>query len=513
MRFILFLWLLAFQIGYSQNQDFSYFNKVYGADTMNILSMVCKPLPNGDYFVLGGYTSINQSHILYLRKIDSLGKSIWLKSIDSGENAAVIENGQEALISKDNHLVLTFYKQNSLNTDDFSIHLLKLDTEGNIVWKQVYHNGIINTVNHLIETHDNGFVIIGTEGTSSSEDGFCYVLRTDNLGNTIWKQTYQLDGHTLGLSIEQTHDNGFIFSGTGETTGMDYDMFVIKTDSLGNEEWRNTYGGEEQEGYSYVKLLTSKSEYEQAGKMEYLLIGEDKPIQSDDDLYIAKLDDRGTVIWEKRYDDFDDIKHPYPYFQTMPVLESDKGFKIMANYRGVNEQGVIVRIPVLMDFDSNGNVNWQKVMSMDIESKVHVRDLQATPDGGYIMAGFKSSPAPQQSWIVKVDADGNTCWVADCDSTVLITNIEEPSISPSSFSLSLFPNPASEQVEVVYQLPNNQSGILKVYDYQGRLIDNRVLDNGYSSLILDLEGFTAGVYLYSLEVEGERLESGKLVVE
>ncbi len=291
----------------------------------------------------------------------------------------------------------------------------------------------------------------------------------------------------------------------------DYDMFVIKTDSLGNEEWRRTYGGEEQEGYSYVKLLTSKSEYEQIGKMEYLLIGEDAPVWYDQDLYMAKIDDRGIVLWENRYDDFAGLDYSYPYFQTMPVLESDKGFKIIANYEDVNKQDILVRIPVLMDFDSNGNVNWQKVMSMDIESKVHVRDLQATPDGGYVMAGFKFSPAPQQSWIVKVDADGNTCWIADCDSTVVFTDIEEPLITPTPFSLSLYPNPASEQVEVAYQIPKD--GILKVYDYQGQLIDEKPLDGGNSSLILKLEDWVSGVYLYQLEIEGERLESGKLVVE
>ncbi len=74
MRLILFLWLFAFQIGYSQNQDFTYFNKVYGTDTMNILSMVCKPLPNGDYFVLGGYTSLNRTNVQYIRKINEIGK-------------------------------------------------------------------------------------------------------------------------------------------------------------------------------------------------------------------------------------------------------------------------------------------------------------------------------------------------------------------------------------------------------------------------------------------------------
>ncbi len=58
----------------------------------------------------------------------------------------------------------------------------------------------------------------------------------------------------------------------------------------------------------------------------------------------------------------------------------------------------------------------------------------------------------------------------------------------------------------MYRIPKNQEGVLKVYDYQGKEI-------GYSSLILEVTDWVSGVYLYSLEIGGERLESGKLIVE
>ena len=63
----------------------------------------------------------------------------------------------------------------------------------------------------------------------------------------------------------------------------------------------------------------------------------------------------------------------------------------------------------------------------------------------------------------------------------------------------MFPNPASEQVEVVYQIP--KSGILKVYDYQGKLMYNKILDIGANKMQLKVEDWASGIYLYQLEVE------------
>ncbi|MEZ4885495.1 MAG: T9SS type A sorting domain-containing protein [Chitinophagales bacterium] len=488
-------------------QEFIYFNKTYWGDTLNIHSRALEQVDDG-YLIFGSYASINENVLLYVRKIDREGNHLFLKKLILENNGiGGLFSGSYSIVTNDRNILLCIaFPEHADSLSD--IHFMKINSEGNILWHKIHKNNFINGVYEIIQTEDKGFAVVGIQRTSMQEPGVGYFLKTDSLANIEWEKTYYLDGHTGITSIEQVHDSGFIISGAGYQLGTEFDMFVLKTDSLGNEEWRRTYGGEEDEGYSYIKLLTSKNQYEQTGKMEYLLIGEDEPIQSDDDLYIAKLDDRGIVLWENRYDDFAGLNYPYPFFETMPIIKNG-GFKIVANYRSIKD----TRVPVLMDFNRYGQVNWQKTMSIDTSANVYIKDLQATPDGGYIMAGFKFSPAPQQSWIVKVDADGNTCWIADCDSTVVFTDIEEPSVSSNSISLSLFPNPASEQVEVVYQLPKNQEGILKVYDYQGKLVVNYQLLMVNGGLTLEVGDWVSGVYLYSLEIEGERLESGKLIVE
>ncbi len=503
-------WIILFLFFYSnfflEAQEFTYFNKTFVGDTINSFALSVEQIGN-DYLMFGLYTSTNKK-AMYVRKINEYGKEIYFKDLLNRKNGSGgIVSGRNTIVTNDQNILLCFGYQEYLDSL-WHIHFMKINQEGNIIWHTIHKNNLINGAEQVIQTYDKGFALVGIQRTSMQEPGVGYFLKTDSLANIEWEKTYFFDGHTVIQSIEQTHDNGFIISGTGYQIDTEFDMFVLKIDSLGKEEWRKTYGGEENERYSYIKLLTSKNQYEQTGNMEYLLIGEDEPKQSDEDLYIAQLDDRGIVLWENRYDDFAGLNYPYPVFETMPILKNG-GFKIIANYQDRNEEGTLVHIPVLMDFKKYGQVNWQKVMSIDTAASVYMRDLQPTLDGGYIMAGFKFSPAPQQSWIVKVDADGNTCWVADCDSTVVFTDI--PEFEQKNIRFSIAPNPASSQINITYQIP--REGVLKVYDYQGRLIDNRILDNGYSSLTLKVSDWASGVYLYSLEIGGERLESGKLIVE
>ena len=50
-------------------------------------------------------------------------------------------------------------------------------------------------------------------------------------------KTYGGAGDQSGAHVEQTSDRGYIVTGTS-----DEDVYLLKTDSLGIEEWHQTYG-------------------------------------------------------------------------------------------------------------------------------------------------------------------------------------------------------------------------------------------------------------------------------
>ena len=74
-----------------------------------------------------------------------------------------------------------------------------------------------------------------------------FLLMSVGWGQEVeWSQTY---GEGYGVTTFRTSDNGYVI--LGDTYNPDTDFVLIKTDSNGDELWRNVYGGSENDWISY----------------------------------------------------------------------------------------------------------------------------------------------------------------------------------------------------------------------------------------------------------------------
>uniref|UniRef100_A0A7V0Z615 T9SS type A sorting domain-containing protein n=1 Tax=candidate division WOR-3 bacterium TaxID=2052148 RepID=A0A7V0Z615_UNCW3 len=92
-----------------------------------------------------------------------------------------------------------------------------------------------------------------------------YVIKTDSLGDTLWTRSYYgIGGGAEGNVIQKTFDGGYIIAGYIVTPTNEGEIFLIKIDSLGNLLWNKTIGGLwEEDAYSIKQ--TSDSGYVIAG--------------------------------------------------------------------------------------------------------------------------------------------------------------------------------------------------------------------------------------------------------
>ena len=431
---LIFLWLF-WSITQIYAQNSIQFNKVYWADTMNILSSTVLPIQDG-YIVAGGYSHVNK--FIYIRKIDLWGETEWFKVLDSGLDVGATPESDNIIKTSDGHFLLVYSKYESVGSTDRDIQMVKFDEFGEIIFQKEFDNPYNTIAVQTLETNDLGFIMVGATHSGANTDTTRYYLqKTDSLGNFEWEQTYLLESSSVAFSVQQTWDLGYIISGFGFSYETNHDIYVVRTNHLGEVIWERNYGGPDSDCAGRLVRLDAFS----------YLITSCQEVDGIDKMYHLKIDDNGEVLWERVYNEFAE----YTALQTTAVIKPDFGY-IGAAFT-FNELGNPSNI--IMDFDANGNINWQKEITIDPHQEVYLKDIEATADGGYVLAGYQFWEAPQKGWILKIDGEGNTCEPADCD-TIIVQDVV-PSVpilaQNNPYHIHLSPNPASEVVTVYYELP------------------------------------------------------------
>ncbi|MCJ7801652.1 MAG: hypothetical protein MUP82_04765 [Candidatus Marinimicrobia bacterium] len=139
------------------------------------------------------------------------------------------------------------------------------------------------------QTTAEGYIIAGsTESIGNGLSDF-WLIKTDPEGNEEWNQTYGGVEDDWGSSAQQTSDGGYIIAGNTKSFGDGgLDFLLIKTDSEGNDEWSQTYGGEEDEETFSVQQTTDGG---------YIATGYTKSFGNGGyDVWLIKTDSEGNTI-------------------------------------------------------------------------------------------------------------------------------------------------------------------------------------------------------------------------
>ncbi|MEM4540140.1 MAG: hypothetical protein QXP46_01420 [Archaeoglobaceae archaeon] len=182
-------------------------------------------------FIIAGSTSWdysreNESKVQALIvKISPNGDIIWNKTYGYATAAYVIVKLEEG-----------YGVGGVMNGDAW---IMKIDEEGNILWQKTYGCRDVqdSAVSVVADGKDIVALITVTSCDVSNRD--VWVLRFDREGNEIWRKVFDFGRYDSIKMAKKTRDGGLIAVGavSEDLVKLNYDIWVLKLDAQGNEEW------------------------------------------------------------------------------------------------------------------------------------------------------------------------------------------------------------------------------------------------------------------------------------
>jgi hypothetical protein len=248
---------------------------------------------------------------------------------------------------------------------------------GELQWSKFFPNGDYGT--SAYETSDGGCIIAGFASVSYDRDDIL-LMKTDEIGNIQWRKTVGATwwgSWNTGNWARQTSDGGYILAATSDQP----DFILIKTFSDGSLDWSKTFGQPDTIEHAHHVEITRNGDFVISGS-SYKAGYPQGPLS----IFLVRTNAGGATLWEKLLPTGCDD----PDMGTSVQETSDGGFIVS----GGTLDGADSFDAYIVKTDSLGIVEWEKSFGgVEYDIAEYVRQ---TADGGYIVAGYTYGPGPQE---------------------------------------------------------------------------------------------------------------------
>jgi hypothetical protein len=416
---------------------------------------------DGGYIIAGYTTNSGAGHDLYLIKTNPFGESIWIMTI----GGLYYEEAHSVKQTLDGGYIITGV---NILPPHGAVYLVKTDASGDTVWTKAYRGGGGSSVGEeVIQTADSGYVIVGTKSTD------VYLMKTNQNGEILWTKNFGgSDWDASGRSVQQTFDGGYIIAGSKFViANNNNDIYIIKTNAIGDTLWTKTFGGNGEDAAWSAK---------QASNSGYIVTGFITANgQTVSDIYLFKTNSDGDTLWTKTFISPGD-NVGYSVQQT-----TDGGYIVVCR------KAYDVH---LIKTNGNGDVLWTRTFDDNGLSVGFC--VQQTIDSGYVITGATWDPVYNYFDVLLIKTD---------DLGIVTQTSAEEFTSTSFILYQNYPNPFNPVTQIDYNISNTSYVVLRVYDIMGQLITTLVdglQSEGQYEVQWQAKDLPSGIYLYRLEAGG-----------
>jgi hypothetical protein len=365
----------------SGNLDFA---QTFGGAKNEIFYSVEKTTDGG--YIVAGYTQsidgdlitkTNESFDFLVSKFSSENVLEWQKTFGGSDD----DRAADIIQTKDNGFAILGYSKSSdvdvsKNAGGKDFWLLKISSEGNLLWEKSFGFSGADYGTTLLEAKDSGFLITGVldvsnsggEGDSKSTlaqhaGGDYWAIKTDSSGNLQWSKFFGGSLTELPLGVIETVNNNFIIVGSSDSDDFDiennkgsYDFWMIKISATGTLLLEKSFGGSSIDEARAIAATNDGN---------FIVVGDTRSSDADvslnngaADVWVIKISAEGNLIWEKTMGGSSfDVARAVSKTQ-------DNGFLIAGSSRSLDNgfENKGQNDALIVKIDANGNILWQKTI-------------------------------------------------------------------------------------------------------------------------------------------------------
>jgi hypothetical protein len=291
----------------------------------------------------------------------------------------------------------------------FACVILSIPTVGQppTLWSRCYGGPLPDIANDVCQTLDGGYILVGfsdsnggdVSGNHGSRD--IWVVKTDDNGTLQWQKSLGGSLDEEGTSIKQSADGSFYIAGYTNSNDSNVsgnhggsDVWVVKLDTIGNIIWQKALGGTlEDIDYAdpVIKIEVTSDGGCIVGSTTNSNNGDVSGNHGNMDCWLVKLDDTGTILWQRCYGG--------SFSETLKDLRltTDGGFILVGQASSLDGDltGQNYSMPFtswIVKTDSLGSIQWQSVyLCIDTISncngQVNLNSILPLQNGSYVAAG------------------------------------------------------------------------------------------------------------------------------
>jgi hypothetical protein len=294
----------------------------------------------------------------------------------------------------------------SFGAGDKDFWIVKVSESGIMEWNKTYGGTAQDYLCSIVPADDGGYLLGGSTFSFGAGTKDIWLIKTDSIGNALWNKTYgwyEYDDISVPGSITKTMDGGYAIAATTRSYAVGgEDALLIKINSTGFVEWNQTYSGPNYDRF-YTVLQTNDGGYMCGGWTRSYGEGAGTYWNS----WLVRTDSSGNALWNVTYGGpYDDA--------AFGMTEAGNNEYVFAGTFGNDGSSVNAW---WFKTNSSGNLMWN--ITSKGEGLAGIYSIANANDSGFALCGITRSISQSgwDVWLVKIDASGSVEWNATYEGT------------------------------------------------------------------------------------------------